>query len=67
MGSEELAELAVAALEALKALDIQTLDVQRLTDVTDFMIIAAGRSNRQVRALAKWASKVGEARLRRSF
>lgn len=53
MGSEELAELAVAALEALKALDIQTLDVQRLTDVTDFMIIATGRSNRQVRALAE--------------
>ena len=42
----------VKALDELKALDILVLDVSKLTTITDTMIIASGRSDRQVRALA---------------
>ena len=40
------------ALEEVKGKDIITLDVTRLTDVMDTMIVASGSSNRQVKALA---------------
>jgi ribosome-associated protein len=50
--SENLRDVAVAALDEIKAIDVRVLDVRPLTDITDFMIIASGRSNRQVRALA---------------
>lgn len=50
--SEQISAIAVAALEELKAINIQVLDVTSLTSITDIMIIASGRSNRQVRALA---------------
>ncbi len=39
------------ALDDGKAVDISTLDVRELTIITDFMVIASGRSNRQVKAL----------------
>ena len=42
----------VKALEDLKGEQIVRLDVRKLTSITDFMIIASGRSNRQVRAMA---------------
>lgn len=48
-----LLQVIVNALEDLKAQNIVTLDVARLTDVTDTLIIASGSSNRQVRALAQ--------------
>ena len=50
--SENLRDVALAALDEIKAIDVRVLDVRLLTDITDFMIIASGRSNRQVRALA---------------
>ncbi|MGH8627085.1 MAG: ribosome silencing factor, partial [Gammaproteobacteria bacterium] len=50
--SEDLRDVALAALDEIKAIDVRVLDVRSLTDITDFMIIASGRSNRQVRALA---------------
>ena len=40
------------ALEALKAHDIVVLDVRPLTEVADHLVIASGRSSRQVVALA---------------
>jgi ribosome-associated protein len=52
MNSEQLCELVVEALEAVKAKDIVRLDVRELTTVTDYMIVASGTSNRHVRALA---------------
>ena len=52
MNSEQLSELAVGALEGLKAKDIVKLDVRNLTTVTDFMVVASGTSNRHVKALA---------------
>jgi ribosome-associated protein len=52
MQSQQLADLVHDALDDLKANAIKTLDVRHLTSVTDFMIIASGRSDRHVRALA---------------
>jgi ribosome-associated protein len=52
MQPEELSQLAVKALDDMKAEEIKVLDVRGLTDVTDFMIIASGRSNRHVRSMA---------------
>ena len=53
MQSKRLCQLAVDALEDLKAVDIVRLDVRKLSDFTDYMIIASGRSSRQVAALAE--------------
>ena len=39
-------------MEELKAKDIVKIDVREHTSVTDYMIIASGTSNRQVKALA---------------
>ncbi|HEY8519742.1 MAG TPA: ribosome silencing factor [Gammaproteobacteria bacterium] len=47
-----LAELALAALHDMKAQDVKAMDVRHLTSVTDTMIVAAGRSDRHVRAIA---------------
>jgi len=47
-----LAEIAVRALEDLKAHNIKVIDVRKLTDVADTMIIATGTSNRHVQSLA---------------
>lgn len=48
-----LTEIAIAALEDIKALDVAVLDVTDLTDVMDTLIVASGNSNRQVKALAQ--------------
>lgn len=51
MNSEQLSTLVVDALEEVKAQDITVLDVRDMTEVTDFMIVASGTSNRHVKAL----------------
>ncbi|MFM8354042.1 MAG: ribosome silencing factor [Gammaproteobacteria bacterium] len=51
MTPEKLRDLAIAALEDRKGVDILTLDVRRLTSMTDFMVIATGTSSRHVKAL----------------
>lgn len=67
MQSERLSRLAIEALEDLKAVDIVRLEVRKLSDFTDYMIIASGRSARQVVALAEHlvmkAKEAGEAPL----
>lgn len=52
MQAEQLKLLVIDALEDIKAEDIQVIDVTEMTDVTDVMIIATGKSTRQVKALA---------------
>lgn len=50
----KLASLTVKALEDLKGLDIQVLDVAKHTSITDWWIICTGTSNRHVRSLAEY-------------
>jgi ribosome-associated protein len=52
MNSEQLCKLVVDALEDVKAKNIITLDVRKMTSVTDYMVVASGTSNRHVKALA---------------
>jgi len=51
MNSDELCDLIVEALEEVKGQDITKLNVQRMTSVTDWMIVASGTSSRHVHAL----------------
>ena len=51
-GPKTLLQLVSTALDGLKAADVQVLDVRHLTTVTDTMVIACGRSDRHVRAIA---------------
>ncbi len=52
MTTEELKQTVVAALEDIKARDIEVLDVSHLTSMTECMIVASADSSRQTRALA---------------
>ena len=52
MQVELLKKLVQTALEDIKALDIKVLDVQGMTSVMDYMIVATGTSNRHVKSLA---------------
>ena len=49
--TEELKANVLAALEDAKANDVRQLDVRRLTDITDWMVVASGTSTRHVLAL----------------
>lgn len=49
----DLRQLALEALDDLKAIDVRVLDVTKLTTITDHMIVASGRSDRHVRSLAE--------------
>ena len=53
MNTNQLTKLAVAALEDVKGVDIQVIDVSGLTSVTDHLVIATGTSSRHVKALAQ--------------
>ena len=50
-----LADVITNALEDGKAIDVKRLEVTTMTTITDFMIVASGGSNRQVRALTERA------------
>lgn len=52
MQADALTDLVVAALEDLKAVNTVTVDVRELTDVTDYLVITSGTSNRHVKSLA---------------
>tara|TARA_B110000967_G_C18891855_1_gene567935 strand:- start:1126 stop:1452 length:327 start_codon:yes stop_codon:yes gene_type:complete len=43
----------ILALEDIKAFDVLSIDVRKLTSVADFMIIASANSSRQTKALAR--------------
>lgn len=48
-----IVDLAVAAIEDVKGLDIKVLDVHSLTAITDHMVMCTGTSNRHVRSIAE--------------
>lgn len=52
MPNVKLRDVVIEALEDKKGIDIQCLDVLNQTDITDYMVVASGSSNRQVKALA---------------
>lgn len=52
MDAGALRDAVVAALDDLKARDLRVLDVRGLTDITDYMVVASGTSDRHVKALA---------------
>lgn len=54
MSPGELCGLIVEALVDHRGRDIVSLDVTKLTDVTDFMVVVSGTSNRHVRALVDY-------------
>ncbi|MBA1244977.1 MULTISPECIES: ribosome silencing factor [Pseudomonas] len=53
MKSEDLVQLATAALEDIKAQDILSIDVKDKTSITDYMLIATGTSNRHVNSMVE--------------
>ncbi len=52
MKSQEIAELAAAALAKKKGSDIELLNVRDKTSIADYFVIGSGSSNIQVKALA---------------
>ena len=51
-GPGALTKIAIAALEDMKAVNVKVLDVRKLTDVADTMIVATGTSDRHVKSIA---------------
>lgn len=53
MEAKQLEQLVVSALEDLKGNNIVSMDVHKLTDVMDYLVIASGSSNRHVKSLSE--------------
>lgn len=47
----DLKNLVIRALEDVKGEEIVCLDIRKMTDISDYMVVASGNSNRQVKAL----------------
>jgi len=52
MQAEQMRQEIVQALADAKGQDIKILDVRKVTDFTDYMIVASGTSSRHVQTLA---------------
>ncbi|MFT5211305.1 MAG: ribosome-associated protein [Flavobacterium sp.] len=52
LNENDVKELVIDALDDLKALDVVCMDVGDKTEITDFMIVASGTSNRHVKSIA---------------
>lgn len=58
----KIRNLVVKALDDGKAENIATIDVRKLTSIADYMIVATGRSSRQVKSLADRVLEAGRAK-----
>ena len=62
MTSKEYCKIAVAALEDRKAEDIKIIDIQSISPIADYFIIASGSNRNQVQAMADdLEEKLGQA------
>ena len=57
MNSTELSEIVVEAVKDLKGQSIRCINVERLTSITDYMVIVTGTSSTHLKALAESVSK----------
>ena len=57
MNSKKLSKLVVQALDDMKGQSIRCINVEKLTAITDYMVIVTGTSNTHVRALADTVMK----------
>ncbi len=55
--SRKLLELVIKSLDADQAEDIQSIDISNKSPMADFMVVASGRSNRHVAAIADHLSE----------
>jgi len=53
LGPDDIKELVITSLDDNKAEDIVCIDLQGKTAIADFMVVASGRSGRQISALAE--------------
>jgi ribosome-associated protein len=51
-GPPALAQVVLAALEDMKAVNVKAMDVRGITDITDMMVVASGTSDRHVKSIA---------------
>ena len=61
VAGEVLRDLIVSVLDDRKGEDITTLDVRKLTDITDYMIIVSGTSRRHVKSLVDYVIECAKA------
>ncbi len=50
---DAMCDRVVAALEDAKGVDIKALDVRKLTDITDYMVVVTGTSGRHIQTLCE--------------
>lgn len=53
MQTKELLSTILTDLSDLKAINVQSLDVRRLTPLADYMVVASGNSSRHVYSIAQ--------------
>ena len=53
MIASKLRDLVFSSLDELKALDPVSINVKKISNFTDYMIIATGNSNRHIQALSE--------------
>jgi ribosome-associated protein len=53
MKTETLLNLVIESIGDIKGHGIRTLDVRKVSSVTDYMVVATGNTNRQVGAIAR--------------
>jgi len=65
--SAGILRLILDVLDEAKAENIRQLDVRKLTDITDFMVIASGTSHRHVHSMAERVREAARQRQLRSI